>query len=78
MFPGLVIKLKQVEHVRSERRTLAAVSGHPFITSLIASFSDAQSLYMLVWKAEVSLGLGSKKNVANDSSAGLLSWRRNI
>lgn len=43
-----VIKLKQVEHVRSERRTLAAVSGHPFITSLIASFSDEQNLYMLV------------------------------
>lgn len=43
-----VIKLKQVEHVRNERRTLADVSGHPFITSLIASFSDNQSLYMLV------------------------------
>ncbi|KKK14822.1 hypothetical protein ARAM_006909, partial [Aspergillus rambellii] len=42
-----VIKLKQVEHVRNERRTLADVSGHPFITTLIASFSDSQSLYML-------------------------------
>ncbi|KAL4872495.1 hypothetical protein BDV12DRAFT_162340 [Aspergillus spectabilis] len=43
-----VIKLKQVEHVRNERRTLADVSGHPFITTLIASFSDSQSLYMVL------------------------------
>ncbi|KAL4821122.1 kinase-like domain-containing protein [Aspergillus spinulosporus] len=43
-----VIKLKQVEHVRNERKTLADVSGHPFITTLIASFSDSQSLYMLL------------------------------
>jgi hypothetical protein len=43
-----VIKLKQVEHVRNERKTLAAVIGHPFITTLIASFSDEQNLYMLV------------------------------
>lgn len=43
-----VIKLKQVEHVRNERKTLAAVIGHPFITSLVASFSDEQCLYMLV------------------------------
>ncbi|KAL4895462.1 kinase-like domain-containing protein [Aspergillus ambiguus] len=43
-----VIKLKQVEHVRNERKTLSAVSGHPFITTLITSFSDTQSLYMLL------------------------------
>ncbi|KAH8423463.1 cAMP-dependent protein kinase [Aspergillus melleus] len=43
-----VIKLKQVEHVRNERKTLAAVSGHPFVTTLIATFSDDQSLYMLL------------------------------
>ncbi|KAL4941036.1 hypothetical protein BDV06DRAFT_9376 [Aspergillus oleicola] len=43
-----VIKLKQVEHVRNERKTLADVSGHPFITTLVASFSDNQSLYMLL------------------------------
>jgi serine/threonine protein kinase len=43
-----VIKLKQVEHVRNERRALAAVAGHPFITSLITSFSDDQCLYMLL------------------------------
>lgn len=44
----IVIKLKQVEHVRNERKTLAAVVGHPFITTLVASFSDEQCLYMLV------------------------------
>ena len=43
-----VIKLKQVEHVRNERNVLAAVAGHPFITRLIASFSDETSLYMLL------------------------------
>jgi hypothetical protein len=43
-----VIKLKQVEHVRNERNVLAAVAGHPFITTLITSFSDETTLYMLV------------------------------
>ncbi|KAI9729821.1 MAG: serine/threonine protein kinase, AGC [Cirrosporium novae-zelandiae] len=43
-----VIRLKQVEHVRNERNTLAAVSGHPFITTLITSFADSSSLYMLL------------------------------
>lgn len=43
-----VIKLKQVEHVRNERKSLAAVAGFPFITNLAASFSDDECLYMLV------------------------------
>ncbi|KAJ9220244.1 hypothetical protein DTO027B5_1242 [Paecilomyces variotii] len=43
-----VIKLKQVEHVRNERKTLSAVAGHPFITTLITTFSDEQCLYMLL------------------------------
>lgn len=43
-----VIKLKQVEHVRNERNILAAVAGHPFITTLITSFSDETSLYLLL------------------------------
>ncbi|GAB0132492.1 hypothetical protein EsDP_00000926 [Epichloe bromicola] len=43
-----VIKLKQVDHVRHERSVLADVAGHPFITSLLASFSDHDSLYMLL------------------------------
>jgi protein kinase A len=43
-----VIKLKQVDHVNHERQVLADVAGHPFITTLITSFSDHDSLYMLV------------------------------
>lgn len=43
-----VIKLKQIDHVRHERAILAEVAGHPFITNLIASFSDHDSLYMLL------------------------------
>lgn len=43
-----VIKLKQIDHVRHERAILADVAGHPFITTLQASFSDRDSLYMLL------------------------------
>ncbi|EEH02845.1 protein kinase [Histoplasma capsulatum G186AR] len=43
-----VIKLKQVEHVRNEIETLNAVAGHPFITTLVATFTDDLSLYMLL------------------------------
>jgi protein kinase A len=44
----VVIRLKQVDHVNQEREVLADVAGHPFITTLITSFSDHDSLYMLV------------------------------
>ncbi|KXT09613.1 hypothetical protein AC579_7649 [Pseudocercospora musae] len=43
-----VIRLKQVEHVRNERNVLAAVAGHPFITTMVASFQDQETLYMLL------------------------------
>lgn len=43
-----VIRLKQVEHVRNERNVLAAVAGHPFITTMVASFQDNDTLYMLL------------------------------
>ncbi|KAI1500662.1 kinase-like domain-containing protein [Biscogniauxia marginata] len=43
-----VIKLKQVDHVRDERQILNDVAGHPFITELITTFSDYDSLYMLL------------------------------
>lgn len=43
-----IIRLKQVEHIRNERSTLAAVAGHPFITTLITTFSDRDCLYMLL------------------------------
>ncbi|KAK7702233.1 cytochrome c oxidase subunit 1 [Diaporthe eres] len=45
---GTVIKLKQIDHVRHERAILGEVSGHPFITNLLASFSDRESLYLLL------------------------------
>ncbi|MBE7180034.1 MAG: protein kinase [Terriglobus roseus] len=34
--------------MRNERNVLAAVAGHPFITTMIASFQDHDSLYMLL------------------------------
>ena len=50
-----VIKLRQVEHVRNERNALRAIAGHPFITTLIRTFSDRQCLYMLVSQMGVPL-----------------------
>lgn len=44
----VVIRLKQVEHVSNERKVLSAVAGHPFITTLVTTFQDYDSLYMLV------------------------------
>ncbi|KAK7743923.1 cytochrome c oxidase subunit 1 [Cytospora paraplurivora] len=43
-----VIKLKQIDHVRHERGILGEVSGHPFITNLLASFSDSDNLFLLL------------------------------
>lgn len=43
-----VIRLKQVDHVNNERKILADLAGYPFIVNLITSFSDRESLYMLV------------------------------
>ncbi|KAI5464551.1 kinase-like domain-containing protein [Mariannaea sp. PMI_226] len=43
-----VVRLKQIDHVRHERAILADVAGHPFITRLLGSFSDHDSLYMLL------------------------------
>lgn len=43
-----VVRLKQVDHVQQERAILADVAGHPFITTLITTFSDHDSLYMLL------------------------------
>lgn len=43
-----VIKLKQIDHVRHERAILGDVSGHPFITNMIASFADRDFLYLLL------------------------------
>ncbi|KAH7019174.1 kinase-like domain-containing protein [Ilyonectria destructans] len=43
-----VVRLKQIDHVRHERAILADIAGHPFITHLLASFADHDSLYMLL------------------------------
>ncbi|OAA61633.1 cyclic-AMP-dependent protein kinase catalytic [Niveomyces insectorum RCEF 264] len=43
-----VVKLKQIDHVRHERRILEDVSGYPFITHLRASFADPDFLYLLL------------------------------
>jgi protein kinase A len=43
-----VIRLKQLDHVRHERSILSDVAGHPFITNLVATFSDRYSLYMVL------------------------------
>ncbi|EZG66826.1 protein kinase [Gregarina niphandrodes] len=42
-----IIQTKQVEHVKSERNILQAIS-HPFIVNLITSFQDERRLYMLM------------------------------
>lgn len=34
--------------VNNERDILASVAGHPFITTLVASFQDSDTLYMIV------------------------------
>lgn len=50
-----VIRLKQVEHIKNERTTLSAVAGHPFITTMLTSFSDKDNLYMLVCRSTLHL-----------------------
>ncbi|SCV67196.1 BQ2448_5842 [Microbotryum intermedium] len=42
-----VVRLRQIEHLNSERATLAQVS-HPFIVNLFCTFQDEQNLYLLL------------------------------
>lgn len=42
-----VIRLKQVEHIKSEKQILSSIS-HPYIVSLYSAFQDATHLYMLM------------------------------
>lgn len=48
-----VVRLKQVEHVVSEKNILATVKklhgpgGHPFIVNLLNSYQDHRCLFML-------------------------------
>ncbi|BGP36104.1 Cytochrome c oxidase subunit 1 [Rhodotorula toruloides] len=42
-----IVRLRQVEHVNSERTTLAHVD-HPFVVNLFCTFQDEANLYMLL------------------------------
>jgi serine/threonine protein kinase len=42
-----VVRLKQVQHVKSEKEILLLIE-HPFIVTLVASFQDEKRLYMLM------------------------------
>lgn len=42
-----IVRLRQVEHIRSEREILANYS-HPFIVTLYCTFQDSHNLYMLL------------------------------
>ncbi|GAA5878656.1 hypothetical protein JCM3774_000441 [Rhodotorula dairenensis] len=42
-----VVRLRQIEHVNSERSTLAHVH-HPFVVNLFCTFQDEANLYMLL------------------------------
>jgi len=41
-----ILRLNQVEHIKSERSILEEIS-HPFLVSLKASFQDTRYIYML-------------------------------
>ncbi|KAF8429195.1 serine/threonine-protein kinase YPK2/YKR2 [Tirmania nivea] len=43
-----IIRLKQCEHTKSERRILYCCRKHPFIAQLVYSWSDWNSLYLLM------------------------------
>lgn len=60
-----VVKMKQVEHVKSEKDILAAVR-HPFAVNLHATFQDSNCVYLLMEFArggEVSLPLQPVMNL---------------
>ncbi|GAA5958760.1 hypothetical protein JCM3765_006027 [Sporobolomyces pararoseus] len=42
-----IVRLRQIEHVNSERSTLALVQ-HPFIVNLFCTFQDESNLYLLL------------------------------
>lgn len=42
-----IIRLKQVEHVKSEKEILLSIE-HPFIVTLVSAFQDEKRLYMLM------------------------------
>jgi serine/threonine protein kinase len=65
-----VIRLKQIEHVLSEKKILQAMD-HPFIVRMPAAFQDSRNLYMvleLVIGGEVFLHLRKAGRFSNETS----------
>ncbi len=65
-----VIRLKQVEHVLSEKKILAAMN-HPFIVRMPAAFQDSKNLYMvleLVIGGEIFSHLRKAGRFSNETS----------
>lgn len=63
-----IIQTKQVEHVKSEKNILQAIS-HPFIVNLIGAFQDEKRLYMLmefVNGGELFSYLRNERRLCND------------
>ena len=42
-----VIYLKQVEHVKTEKKLLETIS-HPFVVNLMGAFQDEKNLYLMM------------------------------
>lgn len=65
-----VIRLKQVEHIQSEKNILMEIA-HPFIVNLYATFQDKCFLYMLmefVCGGEVFTKLRTSRRFSNDTA----------
>eukprot|EP00930_Biecheleria_cincta_P060507 TRINITY_DN46144_c0_g1_i1.p1 TRINITY_DN46144_c0_g1~~TRINITY_DN46144_c0_g1_i1.p1 ORF type:complete len:373 (-),score=61.20 TRINITY_DN46144_c0_g1_i1:42-1160(-) len=65
-----IIKLKQVEHVKSEKQILAMID-HPFIVNLLTTFQDDRRLFMLleyVNGGELFSYLRKEGRLSNDSA----------
>eukprot|EP00461_Guttulinopsis_vulgaris_P003168 UN03169 len=65
-----VIRLKQVEHIQSEKNILNDIA-HPFIVNLYATFQDKCFLYMLmefVCGGEVFTKLRTSQRFSNDTA----------
>ncbi|CEO94837.1 unnamed protein product (mitochondrion) [Plasmodiophora brassicae] len=65
-----IIRLKQVEHIKDEKRILSAIC-HPFIVNFFGSFQDEKRLYMImeyVIGGELFSQLRRARRFTNDAS----------
>jgi protein kinase X len=70
MKKSVVLQLKQVEHIRSEKAILSTIQ-HPFIVNMITSFQDTRRLYMLmeyVAGGELFAFLGNVQRLDNENA----------